>query len=89
MSPYDENWNLDDNHVLDKLAVEMQLNHPSTISVFTPAEARTSMCGGCGAKLSGESFDDLGRNVRDFACGHRYVIGQRTVSIERVSAPAA
>lgn len=74
-SPYDENWNL------DMLAVEMQLNHPMTLSLVDTAQ--TSTCGGCGAKLKATSTDDRGREIRDYECGHRYTIGQRTVSIER------
>lgn len=78
-SPYDDGW------LLDNLAVEMQLNHPKTTSIFSTANASTmEECGGCGAKLVEEHTDEQGRSVRDFACGHRYLIGQRTVSIERV-----
>lgn len=76
-SPYDENWNL------DLLAVEMQLNHPMTYSIVDTKLSPT--CGGCGAKLTTASIDERGRDVRDYACGHRYVVGTRTVSIERVS----
>lgn len=77
-SPYDENWNL------DTLAVEAQLNHPQTVSIIEPAAAaKASTCGGCGASLVSSKVDDVGRDVRDFACGHRYVVGRRTVSIER------
>jgi hypothetical protein len=75
-SPYDENWNL------DMLAVEMQLNHPMTLSIVDTAITPT--CGGCNAKLTSVTHDECGREVRDYACGHRYIVGQRTVSIERV-----
>lgn len=78
-SPYDENWNLDMNAV-ELLAVEMQLNHPLSIVATT----KTMTCGGCGAELKAERVDAQGRNVLDFACGHRYTIGLHTVSIERV-----
>jgi len=75
-SPYDENWNL------DTLAVEAQLQQAA--SIFTTNDAAAAvLCGGCGADLVGERVDERGRSVRDFACGHRYVIGLRTVSIER------
>lgn len=89
MSPYDENWNLDmdvvDALAVDALAVELQLNHPATFSIVLPGNAMAAeRCGGCGSALLRETVDDRGRAVRDFACGHRYVIGQRTVSIERV-----
>jgi hypothetical protein len=78
-SPYDENWNLDMDTV-ELLAVEMQLNHPLSIV----ATAKTTTCGGCGAVLKSERVDGKGRNILDFACGHRYTVGLRTVSIERV-----
>ncbi len=77
-SPYDENWNLD----LDLLAVQMQLNHPMTFSLVDTTITPT--CGGCNAKLTSVAHDERGREVRDYACGHRYIVGQRTVSIERV-----
>lgn len=79
-SPYDENWNLDMN-TIDLPAVEMQLNHPMTLSIVDGASAT---CGGCGAKLVKTSHDSHGREVRDYACRHRYTVGARTVSIERV-----
>jgi cation transport ATPase len=75
ISPYDESW------LLDNLAVEMQLNHPLTTSIVSASD---DACGGCGAKLNHESVDDRGRQVKAFLCGHKYIIGRRTVSIERV-----
>lgn len=73
-SPYDDGW------LLDNLATEMQLNH--SVSIVDPKP--TTTCGGCGSQLLSVDHDAQGREVRDFACGHRYTIGQRTVSIERV-----
>lgn len=67
-------------NAVELLAVEMQLNHPLSIV----ATAKTTSCGGCGAGLKSERIDAQGRSVLDFTCGHRYTIGQRTVSIERV-----
>ncbi len=85
-SPYDESWNLDDSQMLDKLAAEMQLSRPATVSIFTTEESVVAMlCGGCGSRLLSERTDDAGRLVKDFACGHRYRIGSNTVLIERVS----
>ena len=82
-SPYDENWNLDV-LAIEMFAAELQLNHPKTISIFTTRSARdVSVCGGCGAMLVGDRVDDHGRDVRDFACGHRYVIEQRSASSRR------
>lgn len=75
-SPYDENWNL------DMLAVEMQLNHPLSLSIVDTKLSPT--CGGCNAKLTNVKHDSLGRELRDYACGHRYIVGTHTVSIERV-----
>lgn len=75
---------MDDFGVLDNLAIEMQLNHPLTVSIFSPIEStKAATCGGCGAKLVSESTDGEGRLVKDYACGHRYRIGSRTVLIER------
>jgi DNA-directed RNA polymerase subunit RPC12/RpoP len=76
MSPYDDSW------MLDNLAVEMQLNDPMTLSIVDID--LTPTCGGCDAKLTNVSHDSRGREVRDYACGHRYIVGMRTVSIERV-----
>lgn len=76
---------LDDSVLLDNLAAEMQLNHPKTVSIFTTRETVVAtLCGGCGAELVSESVDDVGRTVKDYACGHRYLIGRCTVTIERV-----
>lgn len=76
-SPYDENWNLD----LDLLAVQMQLNHPMTYSLVDTK--LTPTCGGCDSKLLSVTHDDRGREVRSYACGHRYIVGAKTVIIER------
>jgi hypothetical protein len=72
----------DDSVVLDNIAAE--INHPHTMSIFTAGECTVAThCGGCGSSLVGERIDDKGRSVREFACGHRYIIGRRTVLIER------
>ena len=71
---YDDSW------LLDNLATEMQLNHPLTQSLVSPTDTQ---CGGCGASLVESGVDETGRQVRLFACGHRYLIGLRTVLIER------
>lgn len=70
---------------VDMLAAEMQLNHPKAVSIFSVADVKAmTRCGGCGSHVILTEVDDRGRTVKVFACGHRYVIGQRAVSIERV-----
>ena len=74
-----------DSDVLDKLAAELQLNHPKTFSLATTGGRIVGEeCGGCGAPVVDEHYDAQGSTVRSFACGHRYVIGRRSLTIERL-----